>query len=150
MGPSILADRLRGAAGSVVYKNKLYLVCGIQDGHYDGHVGWLDEYDPKTNTWRKLPDAPHVRDHVSVAIIDDKLYIAGGRRSTARINQVLNLTEVAVDVFDFKQILGTTLPESFSEFTHATCRNTTAPFGYKLLIMAAKVLRRSTRRSGSL
>lgn len=136
-GPAIPADRLRGAAGSVVYKDKLYLVCGIQDGHYDGHVGWLDEYDPKTNTWRKLPDAPHVRDHVSVAVIDNKLYVAGGRRSTARINQVLNLTEPAVDVFDFKTNTWTTLPESMNLPTQRA-GNTAVPFGYKLLIMGGE------------
>jgi N-acetylneuraminic acid mutarotase len=112
VGPEIPADRRRGAAGVVVYKNKVYSVCGIQDGHWDGHVGWLDEYDPKTNQWKKLPDAPHMRDHVHAVVMDDKIYVAGGRRSTAKIGQVLNLTEPAVDVFDFKTNRWTTLPES--------------------------------------
>lgn len=137
VGPAIPTDRLRGAAGSVVFKGKLYLVCGIQDGHYDGHVGWLDEYNPETNTWQKLPDAPHVRDHVSVAVIGDKLYVAGGRRSTARINQVLNLTEAAVDVFDFKTNAWTTLPESLNLPTQRA-GNATVAFGFKLLIMGGE------------
>lgn len=137
VGPAIPTDRLRGATGSVVYKGKLYLVCGIQDGHYDGHVGWLDEYNPETNTWQKLPDAPHVRDHVSVAVIGDKLYVAGGRRSTARINQVLNLTEAAVDVFDFKTNTWTTLPESLNLPTQRA-GNATVAFGFKLLIMGGE------------
>lgn len=136
-GPGIPADRLRGATGAINYNNKLYLVCGIQDGHYDGHVGWLDEFDPKTNTWRKLPDAPHVRDHVSVAVINDKLYVAGGRRSTARINQVLNLTEPAVDVFDFKTNTWTTLPADLNLPTQRA-GNMAVPFGYKLLIMGGE------------
>jgi N-acetylneuraminic acid mutarotase len=112
VGPEIPADRRRGAAGVFVHNNKIFVVCGIQDGHWDGHVGWLDEYDPKTNQWKKLPDAPHQRDHVHAAVIDNKVYIAGGRRSTAKIGQVLNLTEPAVDVFDFKTNRWTTLPES--------------------------------------
>ncbi|MEZ4905319.1 MAG: kelch repeat-containing protein [Spirosomataceae bacterium] len=111
-GAAIPQNRQRGAAGAFVYKNNIYLVCGIQDGHWDGHVAWLDKYNPQTNTWEKLPDAPHVRDHVQAVVIDDKIYVAGGRRSTARINQVLNLTEPAVDVFDFKTNQWTTLPES--------------------------------------
>lgn len=45
-------------------------------------------------------------------VIDDKVYVAGGRRSTAKIGQVLNLTEPAVDVYDFKTNRWTTLPES--------------------------------------
>lgn len=112
VGPEIPADRRRGAAGVFVYKNKIYIVNGIQDGHWDGHVAWLDEYDPKTNTWKKLADAPHVRDHVQAVVIDDKIYVAGGRRSTAKIGQVLNLTEEAVDVYDFKTGKWSTLPES--------------------------------------
>ena len=112
VGPEIPADRRRGAAGAFVYKDKIYLVCGIQDGHWDGHVNWLDQYDPKTNQWRQLPDAPHKRDHLQAVVMDDKIYVAGGRRSTARIGQVLNLTEPAVDIYDFKTNEWTTLPES--------------------------------------
>ncbi|MFT4734553.1 MAG: N-acetylneuraminic acid mutarotase, partial [Arcticibacterium sp.] len=40
--------RKRGAAGCFVYRDKIYVVNGIQDGHWDGHVSWFDEYDPKT------------------------------------------------------------------------------------------------------
>lgn len=112
VGPQIPADRRRGAAGVFVYKGKIYIVCGIQDGHWDGHVAWMDEYDPKKNQWKKLPDAPHVRDHVQAVVVDDKIIVAGGRRSTARIGQVLNTTEAAVDVYDFKTGKWTTLPES--------------------------------------
>ena len=111
-GPEIPEDRRRGAAGAFVYKDKIYVVCGIQDGHWDGHVGWFDEYDPKNNTWKKLPDAPHVRDHVHAAVVDNKLVVAGGRRSTARIGQVLNLLEPAVDVYDLKTGQWSTLPEA--------------------------------------
>lgn len=113
-GPEIPESRRRGAAGVFVYKDKIYVVCGIQDGHWDGHVAWLDEYDPKTDTWKQLADAPHVRDHVHAAVVGNKVYIAGGRRSTAKIGQVLNLLEPAVDVFDFKTGAWTTLPESLN------------------------------------
>lgn len=111
-GPEIPADRNRGSAGVFVYKNKIYMVCGIQDGHWDGHVAWLDEYNPKTNTWRKLPDAPHARDHSQAVVIDNKIYVAGGRQSSGKINQVFQLTEAAVDVFDFKTQTWSTLPEN--------------------------------------
>lgn len=111
-GPEIPEDRRRGAAGAFVYKDKIYVVCGIQDGHWDGHVGWFDEYNPNDDTWKKLPDAPHVRDHVHAAVVDNKLVVAGGRRSTAKIGQVLNLLEPAVDVFDLKTGQWSTLPEA--------------------------------------
>ena len=110
VGPAIPGDRLRGSAGVVVRNDKIYMVCGIIDGHYDGHVAWFDEYDPKTNTWKRLPDAPRTRDHIAAAIVDDKLYLAGGRNSTARINKVLETTIAEVDVYDFKTGKWTTLP----------------------------------------
>ncbi len=111
-GPEIPESRRRGAAGVFVYNEKIYVVCGIQDGHWDGHVAWLDEYDPKTDTWKQLPDAPHARDHVHATVVADKVYIAGGRRSTAKIGQVLNLLEPAVDIYDFATGTWATLPES--------------------------------------
>lgn len=113
-GAAIPAERLRGAAGVVVYQQKIYMVAGIIDGHYDGHVAWFDEYDPATNKWRVLPDAPHSRDHFQGAVVGNKLVVAGGRRSSAKTNEVFTLTESAVDVFDFKKNIWTTLPEADS------------------------------------
>jgi N-acetylneuraminic acid mutarotase len=110
----IPTDRLRGSAGVVVHNDKIYMICGIIDGHYDGHVAWFDEYDPIKKTWTKLPDAPHARDHFSGTILDNKLYVAGGRRSSAKIGKVLELTEPAVDVFDFKTQTWSTLPSELN------------------------------------
>lgn len=104
--------RKRGAAGAFVYQNKIYIVCGIQDGHWDGHVTWFDEYDPKTNKWRTLLDAPRARDHISATVVNDKLYLAGGRKSHAAIKKVFELTIAEVDVFDFKTNTWETLPAS--------------------------------------
>jgi N-acetylneuraminic acid mutarotase len=109
-GADIPADRQRGAAGAFVYNQKIYLVCGITDGHYDGHVARFDVFDPLNNTWEKLPEAPRARDHFQGAVVGDKLYVAGGRRSTAKTDQVFQLTESAVDIFDFKTNQWTTLP----------------------------------------
>ena len=111
-GPALPQDRVRGSAGVTVYKNKIYLVSGIQDGHWDGHVTWFDEYSPKTNTWQSLADAPHARDHISVTVYKHKLYVIGGRRTTAKTNNVLNIKEAAVDIFDFKSHAWSTLPAS--------------------------------------
>ena len=37
--------RRRGGAGAVVYKGKIYLACGIKDGHRGDHKKWLDAYE---------------------------------------------------------------------------------------------------------
>lgn len=137
VGPEIPADRRRGAAGVFVYKDKIYIVCGIQDGHWDGHVAWMDEYDPKSKQWKKLPDAPHVRDHVQAVVVDDKIYVAGGRRSTARIGQVLNTTEAAVDVYDFKSGKWSTLPEG-SNLPTLRAGNATVVLDKKVIVIGGE------------
>jgi N-acetylneuraminic acid mutarotase len=113
-GAEIPENRRRGAAGVTLYKDKIYLVCGIIDGHYDGHVTWLDEYDPKTDKWRQLPDAPHARDHFQAAVVNDQLFVAGGRRSTHKTGHVLDLTIAEVDIFDFKTNTWKTLPANLN------------------------------------
>lgn len=111
-GPEIPADRRRGGAGVVAHDGQLYVVSGIREGHWDGHVPWLDAFDPRTGNWRRLADAPRARDHFQAAVIDGRLYAAGGRRSSARIGRVLDLTVSEVDVYDFRTGAWTTLPST--------------------------------------
>ncbi|MGY6741240.1 MAG: Kelch repeat-containing protein [Cecembia sp.] len=100
-GPEIPEDRRRGSAGVFVYQEKIYMVCGIIDGHWNGFVPWFDEFDPKTGEWKILPDAPRPRDHFSASMVGDRAYVAGGRTSHAEIGKVLELTISEVDYFDF-------------------------------------------------
>jgi N-acetylneuraminic acid mutarotase len=101
IGPKIPQARRRGAAGAVVYNQKIYLVGGITKGHTSGFVKWLDELDPATGTWQTLPDANFARDHFHAAVVGNKLYAAGGRRTSGATGQVFSLTVSEVDVFDF-------------------------------------------------
>jgi N-acetylneuraminic acid mutarotase len=136
-GPEIPAERRRGAAGAFVLNNKIYLVCGIQDGHWDGHVAWFDCYDPATNQWARLTDAPRPRDHVQVAVVNNKLYIAGGRLSTAKINQVMNRTVPEIDVYDFKKAEWSTL-DAANHLPTLRAGNAAVAFGNKLLIIGGE------------
>ncbi|NND05571.1 MAG: hypothetical protein HKN87_04255 [Saprospiraceae bacterium] len=106
--------RHRGAAGAIVYEGKIYLLCGNELGHYTGHTTWFDVFDPKTGEWTTLPDAPHTRDHFQMAVIDGKLYAAGGRNSSAKTNRVMEQTIAEVDVFDFATNTWTTLPSDLN------------------------------------
>ena len=100
-GPEIPAERQRGSAGVAVYQGKIYLVCGIKDGHRGDHKRWLDEYNPATGEWRVLPDAPRARDHFQASVVGDQLIVVGGRRSRAPDSTML-FPVAEVDVFDFK------------------------------------------------
>ena len=101
IGPEIPPHRQRGAAGTVVYKDMIYMVCGIVNGHTSGWVPWMDVYDPATNSWNELPDAPRARDHLQVAVAQDQLVVAGGRRSGYQ-GQGLEATVAETDIYDFK------------------------------------------------
>jgi len=109
-GDPIPEDRRRGSTGTVVYKNKIYMICGIKDGHRGDHKKWLDVYDPKTGEWETLPDAPRARDHFQASVVKNKLYVVGGRRSSAPDN-VFGNKVADVDVYDFKTQTWTTLDE---------------------------------------
>lgn len=99
-GAEIPEDRRRGTAGSVLHGDKLYLVGGNTNGHFNGFVPWLDSLDLKTGEWTRLPDAPHARDHFQAGIVDGKIYAAGGRRTHAETKNIFNLTVPEVDVYD--------------------------------------------------
>jgi len=102
-GASIPADRRRGAAGAVIQDDIFYLVGGIVDGHKGDYVKWLDSWDPVTGAWNQLPDAPRPRDHFHAAIVDGKIYAAGGRTTSAKTGQVFELTIPEVDCFDLSK-----------------------------------------------
>jgi N-acetylneuraminic acid mutarotase/glucose/arabinose dehydrogenase len=110
-GPPVPEGRRRGASGAFVRNNKIYVVAGMVDGHWSGGVTWFDEYDPETNSWKILPDAPRARDHFQAALVNNKLYLAGGRKSSAATEQVFELTIPEVDVYDFATGIWETLPE---------------------------------------
>jgi hypothetical protein len=95
-GPEIPEDRRRGGAGAVVHEGVIYLVAGIQNGHTDGHVPWLDAFDPRTGTWRRLADAPRPRDHFHAAVINGKIYAAGGGPPTRAAGPGLEKTRPGV------------------------------------------------------
>jgi len=112
VGPEIPDGRRRGGAGVVVHEGLIYLIAGIQNGHTDGHVSWLDVFDPRDGSWRQLADAPRPRDHFHAAVIDGRIYAAGGRRSSAATGQVFELTVPEVDVYDLATGQWSTLPPS--------------------------------------
>ncbi len=105
-GGSLPEERSRSAAGAALYKGKLYLVAGIQHGHSSGTTNMFDVYDPATGKWSALPDAPNIRDHCTATVLNDKLYVAGGRNTSyhepANFMSFFKKTVLEVDCYDFK------------------------------------------------
>lgn len=110
-GPEIPLARRRGSSGAIVHDGKIYVVNGIQNGHSSGWVNWTDVFDPETNTWTQLADSPIARDHFSAEVVNDKIYIAGGRQSGSGAN-VFSGTIPQVDVYDITNDTWSTLASS--------------------------------------
>ncbi len=129
--------RHRGGAGAVVYQDKFYLLCGNELGHYTGHNGWFDEFDPATGAWKQLADAPHTRDHFHAAVIDGKLYAAGGRNTSNKTGHTMDQTIGEVDVYDFASGKWTSLPTS-AHLPTLRAGTTVAVQGDRLLVMGGE------------
>lgn len=102
LGDIIPEERRRGAGGTVIWKDAIYWVGGIKNGHMNGHLAYLDRYDFKTRTWSILPSAPQARDHFQAIVLNDKLYLVGGRRTSGPYGVFENVIE-EVEYYDFAQ-----------------------------------------------
>jgi len=109
-GPALPEDRRRGGSGLVVDSGVFYLIGGNRFGHEPGFVPWLDAFDPASGQWKKLPDAPHARDHFHAAVLDGKIYAAGGRLSGHPQGAPLGLHVQAMDVYDIATASWSTVP----------------------------------------
>ena len=109
-GPEMPSTRIRGSAASIAYEGKIYVLSGLIDGHRAGHVTWFDVFDPSTNTWIQLPDAPRARDHFHIDLWGDKIVVTAGRRSKYDNGGLHSALEDSIDVYDFSDSAWTTLP----------------------------------------
>jgi len=67
----------RGAHIALTFQNKIYITGGVITGFTV--TNRTDVYDPLTDSWQIVANMPTPREHLSGAVIDSLLYIAGGR-----------------------------------------------------------------------
>ncbi|MGQ1909227.1 Kelch repeat-containing protein [Marinifilum sp. RC60d5] len=105
-GAEIPFEMRRGSAGVVIRDHKIYMTCGIEYGHTSGTTNRFDSYDLETKKWKSLTKAPHVRDHFSAIVLNDKLYCIGGRNTSVHYKNnfgaFFSATIPFVDEYDFK------------------------------------------------
>ncbi|MDX2431801.1 MAG: DUF1080 domain-containing protein [Bacteroides sp.] len=105
-GDEIPEAKRRGGAGAALYKDKIYMVCGIDYGHTSGTTNDFDSYDLKTGQWESYTKAPHIRDHFPAIVVDHKLYCVGGRNTSVhfegKFGAFFAATMPWVDVYDFE------------------------------------------------
>jgi N-acetylneuraminic acid mutarotase len=91
----------RGAAVAAVVGGKIYVIggAGLHPGSKETvlhparphrSVDTNEVYDPATNTWEKRQTMPTARNHASVGVVNNKIYVIGGRIGAAFITKALN------------------------------------------------------------
>jgi len=81
-------------AAAVSHEGRLYVLGGYtaRDG-LARETSALQRYDPRTNRWTRLADAPTVRAALAAGVIGDRLYAAGGAREGRALNRL--------EIYDF-------------------------------------------------
>ena len=64
--------------GGAVVNGRLYILGGYGANAPGGLAGWLNEYNPATNTWTKKADIPMPVHHQAMTGFGDKMYVFGG------------------------------------------------------------------------
>lgn len=110
-GDEIPEERRRGSTGNVIHEGKIYVSCGIKNGHIGDHKNWLDSYDPKTGEWEVLADAPRPRDHFQAVLVKGKIYVPAGR-NTGKNDGPFGGTIAEVDAYDIASNSWEALPNN--------------------------------------
>lgn len=136
-GAEIPAARRRGSGGTVLHDGKFYWVGGLEGGHGEPATSyaWFDEFDPATGQWTVLPDAPRPRDHFQAAVVENKLYLIGGRDGSDP--SLFNATIAEVDVYDFATGQWATLPPS-AHLPTPRAGTTTAVLGSEIIVIGGE------------
>ncbi|RKU11054.1 hypothetical protein C6503_19005 [Candidatus Poribacteria bacterium] len=69
----------RSGIATAVVDDRIYIIGGTLEnvGDPDG-VSTVEEYDPQTNTWRRVADMPTRRYYPKAAVVNDTIYVFGG------------------------------------------------------------------------
>jgi N-acetylneuraminic acid mutarotase len=99
----------RGAAEAAEVNGKIYVIGGattapgakenyINQTTRQNVLGTVEEYDPKTNTWRQRASMPTPRNHMGIGSVNGKIYVIGGRVGAAFIGLASDIS--LVEVYD--------------------------------------------------
>lgn len=95
----------RGSANAVVHDGKIYVIggAGVHPGSkaVDIHPARAhraystnEVYDPTTNTWETRSPMPTARNHAAAGMVNNKIYVIGGRLGAAFITRAANTSIV--------------------------------------------------------
>lgn len=105
-GPALPQARAEGVAASVT--GKIYFIGGRvptspEAAHISAHTDTSrgEALDVRSGHWERIPDAPSARNSAAAAVIDDKIYVVGGRRMVKQADGRQRPVNVAtLEVYD--------------------------------------------------
>jgi N-acetylneuraminic acid mutarotase len=91
----------RGSPVAATVNGKIYVIGGasVHPGSSEPavlptrphrSVSAVEEYDPATNTWRARSPMPTARNHAAIGVVNNKIYVIGGRLGAAFIGVASN------------------------------------------------------------
>ena len=86
----------RGGLGVAVVGDKIYAIGGHE---YEIHVtyqmgGWLEVYDPPTDTWTFGTPMPTPRTHFATAVVENRIYTIGGEDGSGGKTDIVEYYDV--------------------------------------------------------
>lgn len=91
----------RGSANALVVNGRIHVIGGaaLPKGLGEGYVhpnrnvsvGTHEVFDPATGTWSRRADMINARNHAAAGVIENKIYVAGGRAGSVFIPNAFNL-----------------------------------------------------------
>jgi N-acetylneuraminic acid mutarotase len=84
----------------VAHRGDLYLAGGYLEGDQPSDELW--RYDPRANSWTRLPSMPQARGAAGAAVIGDKLYIVDGAPKTYYVDNPRG-PYGNLEIYDFKR-----------------------------------------------
>jgi len=100
---------------AIAVDDKIYVIGGAQLAHLGilatSAVNYV--YDTVTNSWSTMAPIPTPVSSYASAVLDDKIYIIGGRTATVKVKNATNLVQI-FDPITNKWIEGTPIPTGVS------------------------------------
>jgi N-acetylneuraminic acid mutarotase len=123
----------RGAAVAAVVGGKIYVIggAGLHPGSKETSLhparphrslDTNEVYDPATNTWEKRQTMPTARNHASIGVVSNKIYVIGGRLGAAFITKAVNtgIVEEYDPATDQWGVMKASLPNARSASAYGT------------------------------